>query len=90
MESLEKKLNQIKNMFKDVKASIKTPKISTPKPPGQSLKMPGVAPKTQKDPTKMAEQIKDPDIKDQVMDSAKDIKETMSTSKLGQWSIKSK
>jgi len=87
MEPLEKKLNKIKNMFSDIKASIQMPAM--PKPPAAS-KTSGVAPKTQKDPTKVAEQIKDPDTKDQVMDSAKKIKESMTTSKLGQWSIKNK
>lgn len=89
MDKLEKKLDKLGDALKNVKASIKMPKMSMPKPPS-SPKMPGVAPKTQKDPEKVAQQIKDPDIKDQVMDSADKIKESMSTSKFGQWSIKSK
>ena len=92
MESLEKKLNAIKSGLGQFKASLSMPKMSTPKASQSQPKMPGVAPQTQKDPVKMAEQLQGESKKDknQVMDQANKIKEAMSVSKLGQWSIKSK
>lgn len=86
MDKLEKKLNRLSGALKDVQASIKMPKTSTPKPPEQP-KMPGAAPKSKKDPVKMAEQIKNPDLKPQAMDAAKETKESLKISKNGQWSL---
>ena len=84
MSRLNKKLDRLSDLLKQFNASIKTPKVGGIKPPSIP-KVPGVAPKTQKDPVKIAEQITNPDIKDQVMDQAKTIKEAMRISKSGQW-----
>lgn len=86
VDKLEKKLNKLTDMFSDVKASIKMPKISTPKTPDQP-KLPGNAPKSKKDPEKMAEQIKNPDLKPKAVEQAKEMKESLKVSKNGQWSL---
>lgn len=86
MSRLNKKLDNLSSLLKQFNASIKMPKIGGIKPPSVP-KAPGVAPKTQKDPVKAAEQIKNPDIKDMVMDQAKTIKESLKIAKNGQWQI---
>lgn len=86
MSRLNKRLDELSSLLKQFNAS-----IEMPKPPGIKKppipKAPGVAPKSQKDPVKMAEQIANPDIKPMVMDQAKTMKESLKISKSGQWSI---
>ena len=88
MEPLEKKLQQLTGALNDVRASIKQPSI--PKPKTTTPKIPGTPSQSKKDPIKMAEQIKNPDIKPQIMDSAKEMKEALKVSKSGQWSLNTK
>lgn len=89
MDSFFEKLDKLSKALGQFKASIKQPKlegVKTPKAP----KMPGNAPKSKKDPVKVAEQIQNPDLKPMKMDAAKQLKETLKTSKNGQWSLKTK
>lgn len=90
MESLEKKLKQLTGALNDVRASIKMPKMNIPKPKEPSNKLPGNPSKSKKDPVKVAEQIKNGDLKPQIMDQAKEVKESLKVSKSGQWSLQSK
>jgi len=88
---LFKKLDTLEDLLKQFNASIKQPKMASvkaPKPP--SHKLPGNPAKSQKDPVKMAQQVQDKGtgVKPIVMDAARTLKETMSTSKNGQWSLK--
>lgn len=95
MSQLDKRLDELSSLLKQFNASIKMPsmqglkKPSGPRQPkGPSMpKMPGQAPKNQKDPTKVAEQIKNPDKKDMVMDQAQSLKEALKVTKNGQWQI---
>jgi hypothetical protein len=80
------KMSQLEALCKDFKASIKTPRMSLPKPPSPP-KAKGVSPNSKKDPVKVAEQIQSPEIKPMAMDAAKQAKESMKVSKLGQWKI---
>lgn len=86
MDRLEGKLDNLLTLMKQFNASIKMPKPPGIKKPSVP-KAPGVAPKMQKDPIKMAEQLKNPDTKDMIMDQAKQIKEALKVTKSGQWSI---
>lgn len=93
MEELLKKLEQIKALIKsqEVPPSPKSPKPPAPSVP-QMSKQPE-APKagqatSKKDPKKVAEQLKDPGTKDSAMKEAKKIKEGVSFSTSGQWSLK--
>lgn len=92
MEKLLQKLNKIKELTKslEIPPSPKPPKPPTPDGP-ESVKKPE-APKagaatSKKDPRKMAEQLQNPDIKDQAMKEAKKLKEGVSFSKSGQWKL---
>lgn len=92
METLIKKIKQIEEFLKAFKASIKQQKINTPGAPRapktmQIPKIPGLPSASKKDPVKVAEQIATPDNKDNVLDAAKQIKETLKISKSGQWEL---
>jgi len=70
MEKFFKKLNELDDLLKEFKASIATPTISSgmPKPPkvkGET-KIPGMTPNSKKDPKKVAEQLKNPDLKPKI------------------------
>lgn len=67
MESFIKKMNQIKELLKaNLMPSLRMPSIEPPKPP----KAPSMAPKSKKNPIKVAEQIKAPQAKDFAMGQA--------------------
>jgi hypothetical protein len=89
MGNLKKKLDNLSDLLKQFNASIKMPK--GPKPPrasaGPAKPKIGIAPTNKKDPVKVAEQIKNPDMKPMVMDAAKQTREALKVSKLGQWNI---
>lgn len=95
METIHKKLEQIeelvKNLGKPKTFTPVSPKAPTPpKPPSIDDVKPPEAPKanqgvSKKDPKKMAEQLKDPDLKDQAMKEAKKLKEGVKFTKSGQW-----
>lgn len=81
MERFYKKLDELSDLFKQFNASIKLPKmksgmpaISKPAVP----KLPGVAPTSHKDPDKVAQQLKNPDLKP---------KTKVAMAKSGQWSL---
>ena len=62
------KLEELEALLKNFNASIKMPKMSTPKPPslpkaGVAPKMPGMGPSSKKDPIKVAEQLKNKELK---------------------------
>ena len=85
MDKLEKKIGQLKSTLSEFKPTIKMP--SVPKPTNATPKLPGNPSASKKDPIKMAEQIKNPDLKPQAMDQAKEMKESLKVSKNGQWSL---
>jgi len=95
MEKLLKKLQELKEMAK--KATPSLPTLSSPKPPKVGAPDPAPAPEapkagaasSKKDPTKVAEQLKDPGFKNEAMKNAKKIKEGVTVSAKGQWSLKS-
>lgn len=67
MESFVKKLNEIKDLLKaNLMPSLRMPSIEPPKPP----KAPSLAPKSKKNPIKVAEQVKAPQAKDFAMEQA--------------------
>lgn len=67
MESFVKKLNDIKDLLKaNLMPSLRMPSIEPPKPP----KAPSLAPKSKKNPIKVAQQVKTPDAKDFAMGQA--------------------
>jgi hypothetical protein len=67
MKSLIKKLNQINDLLKaGLMPSLRMPSLEPPKPP----KMPSLAPKSKKNPIKVAQQIQTPDAKDFAMGQA--------------------
>lgn len=67
MESFIKKLNEIKDLLKaNLMPSLRMPSLEPPKPP----KAPSLAPKSKKNPIKVAEQIKAPQAKDFAMEQA--------------------
>jgi len=81
MDNFFKKLDELSDLLKQFNASIKLPKLDAgmPKPPKMAgTKIPGMAPKSQKDPTKVAQQLKNPDLKP---------KAKISFAKNGQWSL---
>jgi hypothetical protein len=89
MDSLNKKIQQLTDMFKSVKASIKATKMTGIKMPSlpQQNKVPGIPQPSKKDPVKIAEQIEDADLKTEAIKDAKQMKETLKVSKNGQWSL---
>lgn len=67
MKSLIKKLNEISSLLKaSLMPSLRMPSIEQPKLP----KMPSLAPKSKKNPVKVAQQIQTPDAKDFAMGQA--------------------
>jgi hypothetical protein len=67
MKTFVKKLNEIKDLLKaGLMPSLRMPSIEPPKPP----KAPSMAPKSKKNPIKVAEQIKTPQAKDFAMGQA--------------------
>lgn len=67
MRSLVKKLNEIKDLLKaGLMPSLRMPSLEPPKPP----KLPSLAPKSKKNPIKVAQQVKTPDAKDFAMGQA--------------------
>ncbi len=92
MDKLEQKLKNIQVLLKAEMPSIKKPKHPTPSKPPSAQKP--TAPKanqalSSKDPTKVAEQIKDPAIdRDSALKEAKKLKEGVQFNHGGQWSIK--
>ena len=89
MESLNKKIEQLQDLLKQFNATIKGPKMPKLAKPAAIAKMPnsGIKPANKKDPVKVAEQIQNPDIKPMAMDAAKQAREALKISKLGQWNI---
>jgi hypothetical protein len=89
MDSLDKKIQQLTELFKSVKASIQTTKMTGIKMPTQpqQTKVPGIPQQSKKDPVKIAEQIEDADLKTKAVKDAKQVKETLKISKSGQWSL---
>jgi hypothetical protein len=94
MDNLLKKLKQIKELMD--KAQDVPPSPKGPKPPSaaqpQAMDAPS-APKpgqatSKKDPMKMAQQLKDPKLKDQATDQAKKMKDVATYNKGGQWQLK--
>ena len=70
MEKFFKKLEELSTLLKAFNASIKTPKPTvgmptTPKVPG-ATKIPGMAPNSKKDPKKIAEQLKNAELKPKI------------------------
>lgn len=81
MERFFKKLDELSDLFKQFNASIKLPKMDAGMPKVPSAggpKMPGVAPTSQKDPKKVAQQLKNPDLKP---------KTKVTMMKSGQWAL---
>ena len=90
MSSLFKKLDALGDLLKQFNAAIKQPKMQGVKASQPALpKLPGVPSGNQKDPMKVAQQIKDAGTgtKEIAVDAAKQLKESYKTSKNGQWSI---
>jgi hypothetical protein len=95
METLQKKLEQIQDLVKQAAMSIKQPKApSAPEAPTQqqaNQPMKPTTPKTKKDPEKVAEQIKNPKIKDEAVQKAKKLKEGIKEKTVfntrGQWKL---
>ena len=92
MEELLKKLKEVQELTKslNIPPSPKPPKPPKPGNP-EAVKKPE-APKagaslSNKDPKKMAEQLKEPDLKDQAMKEAKELKEGIRFNKSGQWKL---
>lgn len=85
MDELFKKLDALQDLLKNFNASIKMPKMSTPKPPklGGSLpKIPaGPGPSSKKDPTKVAEQFKNKELKPSIKP------QMLKVDKNGQWKL---
>jgi len=90
MEALIKKLEEIKKAAELMIPSIKPP--APPAPPSvESIKSPEApkagTPSSKKDPTKVAQQLKNPHEKNQAIDQAKKLKEGIKFSKSGQWEL---
>jgi hypothetical protein len=97
--SIEAKLEQIEELLKNnFLPSPKGPKLQKPsvslspalepQKPVQAIK-PG-ANASKKDPMKVAEQIANPDLKDDAKKKAQKLKEGITVNKLGQWSLTNK
>lgn len=92
MDKLEQKLKVIQELIKaqEVPPSPKPPRA--PEPTSPDAMKPPEAPKagqatSKKDPKKMAEQLKEPDAKNQAMKDAQKLKEGVKFNSGGQWSI---
>jgi len=96
MESLFKKLDELSSLLKKFGTAIKppnpvktpsipktpttSPAVTAPKMPGITPKMPSIAPSSKKDPSKVAQQLKNPRPMKPKTGGVK-------VSKLGQWSM---
>jgi len=79
MDELFKKLDALSDLLKNFNASIKMPKMSSPnvpKPDAGISKLPTPGPKSKKDPKKIAEQLKNKELKPKIKIAAN-----------GQWSM---
>jgi hypothetical protein len=97
MENLEAKLDELEELLKSNLIPSLMPKIKTPnangRPKGPGMprnsfkapKTPGINPSSSKNPVKIAEQITNPDLKE---DRIKQAKEGLSLNSRGQWSLK--
>lgn len=86
MDELFKKLDALESLLKNFNASIKMPKMSVPKPPslpkaGAAPKMPGMGPASKKDPAKVAEQLKNKQLKPSIKP------QMLKVDKNGQWKL---
>ena len=83
-------LEKFEAILLKAKQALVNPRLSKPKGP-EAPKAPKVekpnfkGPSSKKDPTKVAEQLKDPDIKSQALDDAK--QERLKFNKQGQWKL---
>ena len=80
MDSFFKNIDELSTLLKQFNASIKMPKLGAdmpkpPKAPGPKM-TPGMAPTSKKDPVKVANQLKNPDLKPSIK-----------IAKNGQWSL---
>lgn len=77
MDKLFKKVEELDTLLKQFQASIRMPKPKMPsnKPPKEA-KMPGIAPTSKKDPVKVANQFKNPELKPKIK-----------IARNGQWSL---
>jgi len=88
MDTFFDKLEALEKALKQFNASIKQPKMDGLKiPKSKAPKIPGNPAKSKKDPVKVAEQLKNPDLKPMAMDAAKQHKEALKVSKNGQWKL---
>ena len=94
MDELLKKVQELNTLVKAMKiapkmptVSPKAPKISKPDMPSQQHEVPNSGPTSQKDPVKVAEQIKDGKIRENNIKTAKKNKGKLNMNKLGQWSL---
>jgi len=86
MDELFKKLDALQDLLKNFNASIKMPKMSATKPPslpkaGVAPKIPGMGPSSKKDPVKVAEQLKNKQLKPSIKP------QMLKVDKNGQWKL---
>ena len=91
MEDFDNKLDEIEQLLKAMTPQIKQKSVGMPQKmrlpklsAANTVKNPGITPTTQKDPTNVAQQISDPDLKARALSQ---VKETVRISKNGQWSL---
>ena len=95
MDKLISKFNEIQELAKSVMASLKQPKPpiapQAPQNPQDTGPMKANTPKSNKDPKKIAEQISNPELKNEAMDQAKKLKEgireKVTFNPNGQWKL---
>lgn len=88
MKALFKKIQELNGLVKALNASPKKPKLPKPELPAQQHEVPTAAgPSSQKDPVKVAEQIKDGKVQENNIKTAKKNKGKLNMNKLGQWSL---
>lgn len=90
MDKLAQKLEELKKAAEKALPSLKSPKPpKSPKPDNaEAPKAPkAAAPSSTKDPEKMAEQLKDKDLKEEAVKEAKKLKEGVKFNSSGQWSM---
>ena len=99
MESLSNKVKEILDLIKAIRVESNIgnipslPKIRPPAPPsmtpklGNKTKLPGVAPTTQKDPKKIAQQIKDGSMSTKTQKIMLKGEECLKVEANGQWSL---
>lgn len=89
MENLFKKIQELNVLVKAMNMSPNKPKIPKPDIPAQQHEVPSSGPSSQKDPVKVAEQIKDGKVQENNVKTAKKNKGKLNMNKLGQWSLNS-